>query len=239
MNVVARSCGPWFSPQGHWAQVPAGQVQAELRLVFSQWGRPQRFRVDNGVPWGSWGDFPTDLALWLLGLQVEMIWNPPRQPQQNGVVERSQGTAKRWAEPKTCTSVRELQQRLDEMDRIQREVYPSIKNQSRIEAFPTVLQVHRPYDRAWERQHWDMDLVLAHLKEYTVTRRVDRKGQVSIYNRNHYVGEKYRGRDIYVFLDPFDLEWVFSTVEGLQVRRRAAEEISQAHILNLTVTHRR
>ena len=39
------------------------------------------------------------LALWLIGLGIEVIWNPPRCPQANGVVERSQGTGKRWAEP--------------------------------------------------------------------------------------------------------------------------------------------
>jgi hypothetical protein len=41
-----------------------------LRRAFADWGRPERFRVDNGVPWGSWGDLPTDLALWLIGLGV-------------------------------------------------------------------------------------------------------------------------------------------------------------------------
>src|SRR5271157_1101411 len=29
---------------------------------------PARIRVDNGTPWGSAGDLPTDLALWLFGL---------------------------------------------------------------------------------------------------------------------------------------------------------------------------
>ena len=50
------------------------------------------------------GDLPTDLALWLIGLGVGVDWNPPRRPQDNGVVERSQGTAKRWAEPGACAS---------------------------------------------------------------------------------------------------------------------------------------
>ena len=53
-------------------------------------------------PLGLGRELPTDLALWLIGSGVEIIWNPPRRPQDNGVVEHSQGTGKRWAEPATC-----------------------------------------------------------------------------------------------------------------------------------------
>jgi transposase InsO family protein len=239
MNAVARSCRPRFFPQRYWNQVAPALVQEVLRAVFARWGRPEQFRVDNGTPWGSAGDWPTDLALWLIGLGVGMIWNRPRRPQDNGVVERSQGTGKRWVEPQTCRDPHELQQRLDEMDRIQREVYPSIAGQSRLQAFPGLQHSQRPYNKAWEQQHWDLELVLAHLAEYSVLRHVDRKGQVSLYNRNHYVGKQYSGRDIYVMLDPIDREWVFSTPEGTQLRRKVAEEISQERILKLQVTHRR
>jgi hypothetical protein len=169
-----------------------------------------------------------------------MIWNPARRPQANGVVERSQGTGKRWAEPKTCANPQELQRRLNDMDRIQREVYPSIeRKQSRSQAYPELQRTDRPYSRAWEKSHWDFELVLEHLAEYSVPRHVDKKGQVSVYNRNHYVGKQYSGRDVYVTLDPVDREWVFSTPEGVQVRRRVAEEITRERIMKLQVTHRR
>ena len=71
-------------------------------MAFGRWGLPGRFRVDNGWPWGALGDFPTELALWLIGLGVGMHWNNARRPQENGVVERSQGTSARWCEPWTC-----------------------------------------------------------------------------------------------------------------------------------------
>src|ERR671934_175688 len=76
--------------------LPRRTVQPLLRQAFGRWGLPGGLRVDNGKPWGSWSDLPTALALWLLGLGIELHWNPPRQPQRNGVVERSQGTGKRW-----------------------------------------------------------------------------------------------------------------------------------------------
>jgi transposase InsO family protein len=118
--------------------VTPADVQAQLRRAFHRWGRPERFRVDNGVPWGSAGDLPTDLALWLIGLGMEVTWNRPRRPQENGVVERSQGTAKRWSEPQACATAKELQRRLEARDDIPRREYPSVRGRSRMEAFPQV-----------------------------------------------------------------------------------------------------
>jgi hypothetical protein len=196
-------------------------------------------RVDNGTPWGSSGDWPPDLALWLIGLGVAVIWNPPRQPQRNGIVERSQGTGKRWGEPDTCPSARGLQRRLNELDAIQREAYPSVDGQSRWQAFPQLARRGRPYSQDWEKRHWDWAWVLMHLAEYRVVRRVDQKGQVSLYNRGHHVGKPYRGKDVYVALVPVDREWVFSTVQGIQIRRKRADELTAQRIRNLEVTHRR
>jgi hypothetical protein len=81
MNARGQRCIVTFSPQGYFTQVPSGKVQDELRQCFRQWGRPVSLRVDNGYPWGSCGDLPTPLALWLVGLDIGVIWNPPRRPQ--------------------------------------------------------------------------------------------------------------------------------------------------------------
>jgi hypothetical protein len=214
-------------------------VQRTLRLIFTRWGRPERLRVDNGVPWGSGGDWPTDLSLWLIGLGVAVTWNPARTPQDNGVVERSQGTGKRWTEPGTCKDAAELQRRMDDMDRIQREAYPSIDGQSRWQAFPDLHKPKRCYSESWEKNNWDIKLVLSHMAEYHAVRRVDSKGQVSIYGRNHYLGKNHQGQDIYVYLDPDDCEWVFATAQGAQLRRKTAEELTRQRIQKLQVTNRR
>src|SRR5262245_52993985 len=91
MKARGRRCTAAFSPQGYFTQVPAGRVQAELRGGFQRWGRPLSVQFDNGNPWGSWGDLPTPLALWLIGLGLGVSWIPPRTPQDKGGVERSQG----------------------------------------------------------------------------------------------------------------------------------------------------
>jgi hypothetical protein len=219
--------------------VPPPAVQAELRRAFARWGLPARFRVDNGVPWGSPGDLPTDLALWLIGLGVEMIWNPPRRPQHNGVVEKSQETAKRWAEPQTCGSAAELQRRLAAMDTIQRQEYPSVKGRSRWDAYPELAHSGRSYTRAWERTHWSWEAVANHLAGYAVPRRVSKTGTVSLYNRNHYVGIIHAGKQVNIMFDPEVGEWIIADAKGQQLRRKAASEISRKTIMGLTVTHRR
>jgi hypothetical protein len=226
-------------PVGRWDQVGASAVQTELRHAWARWGRPQRLRVDNGAPWGSGGDLPTNLALWLWGLGIEVLWNHPHRPKENAVVERSQGISQRWTEPHTCADAQECQQRLDRMDRIQREKYPSIQGRSRRQAYPQLTFSGRPYRRAWEARHWNLQRALDGLAEYAVRRRVDGKGQVCLYERPQYVGISYRGQDVYATLDPVTCEWVFLDPAGNVVRRRAAAELTQERIVGLSVSKKR
>ena len=97
----------------------------------------------------------------------------------------------------------------------------------------------RPYSKRWEQRHWNLALVLAHLADYCAVRQVDRQGRVSVYNRHHHVGASYHGQHIFVSLDPVDGEWVFSTTDGTQIRRKLAEEITRDRIQKLQVTNRR
>ena len=225
--------------QNSFASVGTWAVQTQLRRVFSRWGRPERFRVDNGTPWGSCGDLPTDLALWLIGLETAVIWNPPRQPQKNGKVERSQGVGQAWAEPWACRSARELQQRVREMDRIQREEYPHRGGRSRWSLFPELKHSGRDYDKAWEQRHWNLEMVLEHVSQYLVTRRVDRAGKISFYEQNYYVGKQHHGTVVAVMLDPQTRDWVILDAEGRELRTHPADQLTRERIVCLQVTHRR
>ena len=219
--------------------MPAAFTQEQLRAAFAGWGLPRAVRVDNGTPWGSAGDLPTALALWLIGLGVAVIWNRPRRPQDNGVVERSQGTGKRWADPASCRDIDERRRRLAEQDQIQREQYPSIGGLSRLEAFPGLRHSGRLYGAATEAAEWSLAAALAHLAEYVVVRRVDRSGTVSLYNRNRYVGQALAGRDVHISLDPQAGEWVYAAADGACYRRQAAEELTAERICGLAVSNHR
>jgi hypothetical protein len=219
--------------------VAASETQGQLREEFSRWGMPARIRVDNGTPWGSAGDLPTELALWLFGLGIEVTWNPPRRPQDNGVVERSQGTGKRWSEPPTCDGPGELQRRIDELDEIQRAEYPSIEGRSRLEAFPGLRHSGRAYRREEEASTWSLESALAHLSTYVVPREVDAKGVLSLGSRSRYVGTRFKGRRVYVSLDPCEVEWLVLGEDGVCYHRFKAEELTAERIVGLDVSRHR
>jgi hypothetical protein len=210
-----------------------------LRRLFARWGLPQRLRIDNGMPWGSRGDLPTDLACWLAGLGVGLLANPPRRPQDNGVIERYQGVGKSWGEPHTCTSAAELQRRLDELDRWQRDLYPTRDGRPRREAYPGLKHSGRRYRRAREAAVWDLRRAWAWVRSHLVPRRVDSQGKVSLYNRPYSVGLMWAGRTIWVGFDAERGEWTFQDKEGREIRRQAAPELSAERIMALEVTSRR
>jgi hypothetical protein len=177
--------------------------------------------------------------MWLIGLGVGMIWNPASRPDKNGVIERTQGVGKSWAEPHDCQSADELQARLDDMDAIHRESYPSIEGRSRLEAFPHLKHSGRKYTRSWERSNWSLERVLEELAGYAVPRTIDHAGCVSLYDRKYYVGEVHRRKRVHVLFDPQTCEWIFTSPDGQQLRCRQAEEITRERIMTLTISHRR
>jgi hypothetical protein len=224
---------------GRWEHVDRHQIQEALRQAFGRWGLPEWFRVDNGYPWGSTGDFPPEMALWLIGLGIEVVWIPPGCPQQNGVVERAQGTGQNWAEPHTCRQVAELQQRCDALDRLQRERYPYRGDRSRWQVYPELRHSGRPYRRRAERSLWDVTRAWAAVAQRVAKRQVDCTGSVSLYHRTRYVGKAYSGQVVYVSLDPSGPTWVFANAAGQELRTHAAAELTAERICSLSVAGRK
>lgn len=206
-----------------------------MRDCLSRWGRPASVQFDNGNPWGSCGDLPTPLACWLIGLGPRVSWIPPRTPQDNGVVERGQGVARNWAEPDQCRSVAELQRRLDEEDRVQRERYPHAGLASRLAAYPGLIHSGRPFDAAWERANWSWRAVLSHLAGTPVARRVDRSGKIGLYHEKMYVGTVNRGKDVVLQLDAESTEWSISDQAGVELCRRPLTQFDAERLCRLPV----
>jgi hypothetical protein len=192
--------------------------------------------VDNGAPWGSWSDFPPALALWVIGLGVAMHWNDPHRPQQNGVIERSQGLAKAWGEPGQCQTARQFQNRIHHEDRLQREAYPTTGGRSRLEACPGLKHSGRWYSASWEKRHWDWNRVLTHLAGYAVRRKVDCSGKIGVYGGKLYVGTLHKNSDVFLQFDPERIEWIVSDVHGHQLRAMPAQEIKPRAVRTLTLS---
>ena len=200
---------------------------------------PERLRVDNGTPWGNWNDLPTAFALWAIGLGVEWRWNDACCPQQNPKIERSQGTGKRWAEPKQCRSAAELQTRLDEADRNHRERYRLRNGQTRLEMHPELMHSGRKYTQAWEDRHWSLSRVEAHLSEYVATRTVTLTGHVTVYDHGRYVGKQFIGQSVKVQYDLDAHDWLIADRNDKEIRHHPAPEISRAEIFKMSFRKKR
>lgn len=165
-----------------------------------------------------------------------MLWNPPYRPQKNGVVERSQGVGKAWAEPQRCHSVAQLQQRVDHEDHLQREKYPSIAGQARLTAYPQLQHSGRVYNVAQEAALWDLARVGEHLSEYVWQRKIDGQGKLSLYDRSRHVGKWYARQQVVVHFDPQLWKWVVCDASGAQLRELPAEEISVENVVGLQIS---
>ena len=194
--------------------------------------------MDNGVPWGSDDGHPTELACWLIGLGIAMVWNPPRRPQANGVIERSQGVAKNWAEPWTCADAAELQHRVDETDRLQREAYAGPGERPRWQEFPGLAHSGRVYRPDLEDGLWDLERVKNHLGQYVVRRKVDPLGKVSLYNWPRPVGRAWSGQVVNVGFDAQAGCWVVTADDGQELRRVEAPEVSREVVMGLRMCYR-
>jgi len=71
-----------------------------------------------------------------------------------------------------------------------------------------------------------------------VRRRVDTTGQISLYNRRHYIGSIHKKKDVHIMFDPETHEWVVADEEGRQLSRQPATFINRENIMNLSVSLR-
>ena len=170
---------------------------------------------------------------------IDVIWNRPRRAQDNGVVERSHSTTERWAEPDKCKNAKQLCKHLAWVGEIQRHFYPSISGQSRTQAYPELMLIHRPYERVKEIEKWDFERVCKVLAQGLWTRLVDKQGQISIYNRNYKVGHSYAGQQVSLKFDSVTKQWVILNIKAEEIIRHFSKEISPEQILNLEVSRRK
>jgi hypothetical protein len=210
-----------------------------FRRTFGQWGLPDAVRVDNGYPWGTPRDLPTELALWLIGLDLEVIWNPPAQPQMNPKVERCQGVAAAWAEPQTCAGPAQLSDHLDWVCQTQCWEYPSIHGSSRVESYPHLLVPRRPYQESQEMTLWELQRVDRWMSQQMWSRRVGANGVISMYGHRRSLGRAYRGQAVVVRFDHTNRLWVVADQAGEALDQFPAWELSQERILGFAVGRKR
>ncbi|RLC89385.1 MAG: hypothetical protein DRI79_07060 [Chloroflexi bacterium] len=199
-------------------QIPAREVQEFLRLVMEEWGKPKRLQVDNGNPWEKGKELPSALALWLMGLGIEVVWIPPGKPQYNGVVERAQGVLQQWAEPKEWRDEEEGQERLDWAVQMQRAGYRGGDGKTRMERFPQLRTNPRRYLSETEEEQWSLEEMDKRLATGQRVRKVGRTEQIYLYNRPYGVGREYARQTVFVRRDAMERVWRVTDESGQEIK---------------------
>lgn len=209
-------------------------IRRQLEQIFERRNKPGAFRVDNGDPFGTpSNDTPPPLALWLIAHDIDMIWNKPRCPQMNGVVEHMQDTSSRWAEILNCASYDELQENLDRQAIIQREHFPvtRLKNQTRKQAFPDL----ETSPRIWNPDNLCAKRVHAYLSTKTFNRKVSSSGQFNLCAKRFGGLSNVKESFVQLKFNPSDLHWdVYHNYKCIK-RFDAAANFSEQRIKNLSV----
>jgi hypothetical protein len=210
-----------------------------FRRVFTGWGLPDHVRVDNGYPWGSPRDLPSELSLWLIGLAVEPNWNPAGRPTCNPKVERCNGVTQQWGELHRCTDCHQASRTLARVARIQRDEYPAIHGRTRREVFPELDTPRREYRRSQEAALWELFRVDAFLARGCWRRRVDCNGRISIYGHGRSVGRAWARQEVVLRFEASARCWMVSNQAGELIKQLPASELTQERIVALAVSRRR
>jgi hypothetical protein len=227
-----------FFPHFHINEVPLQEVQQRLIAVFKRWGLPGTIKVDNGKPFGDpQRTSVPELVLWLVGLGVKVEWMAPRSPRQNATVERMQRTTAQWAEPAQCTTLEQLQQKLDDLVVVQTSHYGLARaaGQSRQQRYPSLWSNPRRYTKGC----FDSKRVDAYLQRTDFVRRVSKNGCFSFYAQSIYVGTAYQNQDLIVRFQPKKRCWYLMAPTGGRLASVAADNFSKAAIERLSVCRKR
>lgn len=213
-------------------------VQADLRQVFTQWGRPDALRMDRDPLFvgSSRLEWPGTLLLWLVGLGVQPIINRAYRPTDNAMVERSHRT---WKSDVLVggrfVDLVAVQSRSDQALEDRRVYLPSrhrgCQGQPPAVAFPQLMRPRRAYHPHQERALFDLRRVDRYLAQWEWRRQVDATGKISLADRNHHVGKQYRGQVVKVHFDPRTREFVCCAVPDKEIARFRLTEVSLDYIL--------
>lgn len=177
--------------------------------MFEQWGLPQAIKIDNGRPFGDPKRLQIPLLpLWLVGYDVEPIWNRAARPTDNAKVERAQATTANWADLATCSDITDLREKLSHVILIQRERYPvrRLNEQTRQQAYPAIDVPLRRFEVA----DFDYQRVLNFLQARCWHRKVSKIAVISFYYQRWFLSQSVADQWVSVRLDASNNEWIIS-----------------------------
>jgi hypothetical protein len=226
-----------------WRKLDLREIQADLRLVFAEFGLPVAIQTDRESVYGKPPEenFPTLFTLWLVGLGITHQFTRPGQATDQAHVERGHQTLCDWiAEPQPLANLAALQSALDEARFMHNCVLPSqagdCQGRPPQEVHPEVKVPLRPYSSDAELALFDLQRVDQFLSRFAWPHKVSKVGQVTVGSHLYYVGITYAGQMVDVHFDPRDRHLTFHNARnGHLLRRQPIKELTIATITGLEV----
>jgi transposase InsO family protein len=214
-------------------------VQVDLRKIFSQWGLPQQLRMDRDSLWvgSSRMEWPGVVLLWVVGLGITPMINPPGSPTQNAQIERCNRTWREHVyEGNQHLNEEELQAFTDQAWQNRREVLPSHNHHCQGKppfiAYPELTHSGRYYSLEQEEELFDMQRVYDYLSQWEWQRTVNSSGCIYLAKVSQSVGRQFAKQIVKIHFDSKDTKFVASAVDGTELRRFTIPTISKSFILN-------
>jgi hypothetical protein len=226
-----------------WRKLDLREIQADLRLVFAEFGLPVAIQTDRESVYGKPPEenFPTLFTLWLVGLGITHQFTRPGQATDQAHVERGHKTLFDWIEePQPLANLAALQSALDEARFMHNCVLPSqagdCQGRPPQEVHPEVKVPLRPYSPDAELALFDLRRVDQFLSRFAWPHKVSKVGQVTVGSHLYYVGVTYAGQTVDVRFDPGDCHLTFHNAQnGHLLRRQPIKELTVATITGLEV----
>ncbi len=183
--------------------------QLLLRRTFLKWGLPERLALDHDSVFydnTSASPYPTPFHLWLIALDIQVIFGRKGRPTDQALVERSHQLLTQQAlAGQNLPDAVAIQQALD--DRLDFLAYRfpsrSLNHQPPLVAHPQASHSERPYHPQWEWDLLDLRRVYDYLAQGRWFRQVSSQGQFSLGNYRYGIGTIFARQQIEI---TFDLE---------------------------------
>lgn len=227
-------------------KLPAGRTEmttpeviAACRRAFIRQGfLPEAIRTDHGACFigPEPGSFPSKFTLWLWGLGVTHELIPPRQPAQNGGIERDQRTfSEHFLEDYQFHSDKDLACDTARFGVFQNKYVPSrsvrCKGRTADETAASLVCQAQRYHPGHEAGQFSVDRIYDRLEPLCWSRQVSGNGYTVVGGHKYYVGWAWKKQPIKVRFDRRSLELVFLTKADDEIKRWPIRGISYEEIV--------
>jgi len=235
LRLLSYPC--WVGDQRVSRAPTTADYQLVLRLAFVEWGLPDRIAVDHDVVFydsRSASPFPTRLHLWLLALDVALIFGPLGRATERGLTERShQLWGAQVLEGQQFADWAALYQALVERRHFLNECLPCdrLGEVPPLVAYPQARTPRREYRPEWETQALDLCRIYAYLAQGRWFRLVSSIGTVTLGGQVYGLGRAWAKQQVEITFDSNDQNLVFQVAQEAPIKRLPIQGITVSALL--------